>query len=96
MHIRAQNQVIYKTISSPGIELDFRRYITALLAALHLANVTSQQQQQEEKENQPQNNVAEPAPPSPQTPPKNPQESAPTTANKVKSTPESKSLDDSN
>lgn len=83
-------------LRSSGIGLDVSRYITALLAALHLANVTSQQQQQEEKEKPPQQNVAEPGPSTPQTPPKNPQESSPTTANMVKSTPESKSLDDSN
>ncbi|XP_045767324.1 lipid storage droplets surface-binding protein 2 isoform X2 [Maniola jurtina] len=34
-------------LKTNGIELDVRRYITALLAALHLAKVTSEQQQQE-------------------------------------------------
>lgn len=78
------------------MELDVRRYITALLAALHLANVTSQQAQRETEElekEKPQD--AEPAPPG-TTPDKNSQDSAPTTTNQVKSTPESKSTETSN
>ncbi|CAH2085824.1 unnamed protein product [Euphydryas editha] len=73
-----------------GIELDVRRYVTALLAALHLAKVTSNQQQNEEaKEPKPQA-AAEPTssdhPPTTET-----HDSAPTTTEQVKSTPEAKS-----
>jgi len=80
-------------LRNSGIELDVRRYVTALLAALHLATVTSQEQQREnaEEEKQATNNLVFPTPPSPQAP-KNPQESSPTTTKKVKSTPESKSF----
>ncbi|XP_026330206.1 lipid storage droplets surface-binding protein 2 isoform X2 [Hyposmocoma kahamanoa] len=78
-------------LRNSGIELDFRRYIAALLAALHLAKVTSEQQQreqaQEEKKDTP------PSEPTPQviTPPKQTQESVPKTSAKVKATPEAKS-----
>nr|AEJ33049.1 lipid storage droplet protein 2 [Manduca sexta] len=75
-----------------GIELDVRRYVTALLAALHLAKVTSQQQREEQVP--PQQNNAEPSPSGPE-PSHNTRESAPTTANKVKSTPEAKSAEHS-
>lgn len=71
-----------------GIELDVRRYITALLAAVHLAKVTNEQQEQENKPREP--NPAEPAPNANQAPAGTPP-SSPTTANKVKSTPEGKS-----
>ncbi|XP_021195576.3 lipid storage droplets surface-binding protein 2 isoform X1 [Helicoverpa armigera] len=83
-------------LRNSGVELDVRRYITALLAALHLAKVTSEQRQREQEEQakeKPQ--TAEPAPPAP-APPKNSQDSAPTTANQVKATPESKSTETSN
>ncbi|XP_039750327.1 lipid storage droplets surface-binding protein 2 isoform X2 [Pararge aegeria] len=80
-----------------GIELDVRRYVTALLAALHLAKVTSQQQQGEAEP--PQSQTAVPttnghhvdthhtAP----TTTENAKSTAPTTTEKVKSTPEAKS-----
>ncbi|KAJ8724602.1 hypothetical protein PYW08_016076 [Mythimna loreyi] len=83
-------------LRNSGVELDLRRYLTALLAALHLAKVTSQQQQREAEEQEKEKpQAAEPAPPV-TTPPKNPQDSAPTTANQVKATPESKSTETSN
>lgn len=80
----------------PGIELDVRRYVTALLAALHLAKVTSQQQQQELALA----NAPQPTPASPASPPSaNGRADAdrvqptrfPTTAQEVKTTPEAKS-----
>lgn len=94
-HLRAASQLSsYDVIA--GVELDLRRYLTALLAALHLANVTSQQQQREMEEQEKEKpQAAEPAPPAP-SPPKNPEDSAPTTANQVKATPESKSTETSN
>lgn len=73
-----------------GIELDVRRYVTALLAALHLAKVTSDQQQNEEaKEPKPQT-AAEPSNGDHQ-PTAETNDSAPTTTEQVKSTPEAKS-----
>ncbi|XP_045449042.1 lipid storage droplets surface-binding protein 2 [Melitaea cinxia] len=73
-----------------GIELDVRRYVTALLAALHLAKVTSNQQQNEEaKEPKPQA-AAEPSKDDHQ-PTTETNDSAPTTTEQVKSTPEAKS-----
>ncbi|CAH0673839.1 unnamed protein product [Spodoptera exigua] len=88
-------------LRNSGVELDVRRYVTALLAALHLAKVTSDQQQQEKEEQEKEkekSQTAEPAPPASatSTPPKNTEESSPTTANRVKSTPESKSTETSN
>lgn len=81
-------------LRNSGIELDVRRYLTALLAALHLADVTSQQQTKEtEEEAKKEQKDGEPQPPT--TPSKNSRESSPTTANVVKSTPESKSVNDS-
>lgn len=83
-------------LRNSGVELDVRRYLMALLAALHLANVTSQQQQREMEEQEKEKpQAAEPAPPAP-APPKNPQDSSPTTATQVKATPESKSTETSN
>ncbi|KAJ0177631.1 hypothetical protein K1T71_006504 [Dendrolimus kikuchii] len=82
-------------LRNSGIEFDVRRYITALMAALHLANVTSMQQQRAKEEEPKPQNPAEPSPSTPQTP-KNAQETSPTTSNKVKSTPESKSVGDAN
>lgn len=73
---------------SPGIELDVRRYIAALLAALHLATVTRHQQQQESSQAAPPA-LAEPRPPAP-TPPQA-QETVPPTSDQVKPTPEGKS-----
>ncbi|CAH0724006.1 unnamed protein product, partial [Brenthis ino] len=75
-----------------GIELDVRRYITALLAALHLAQVTSEQKQIEEANVSKPQEKAEPA--TNQQPAGNPT-STPTTVEKVKSTPEAKSNSDS-
>lgn len=84
-------------LRNSGIELDVRRYVTALLAALHLAKVTSQQQEKEEKQEQRDDNqnTAEPTPTTP--PPKNTEvsSSSPTTSTQVKTTPESKSSEDS-
>ncbi|XP_068623108.1 lipid storage droplets surface-binding protein 2 [Battus philenor] len=77
-------------LRNSGIELDVRRYVTALLAAVHLAKVTSEQKEREretEEVNKPA--PAEPAP-ADSTPTDTPQ-SSPTTASKVKSTPEAKS-----
>ncbi|XP_045535144.1 lipid storage droplets surface-binding protein 2 isoform X1 [Papilio machaon] len=73
-----------------GVELDVRRYITALLAAVHLATVTSEQQERERETEDDKPRPADPAPsahaqPAPTTP------TAPTTTTKVKSTPEAKS-----
>ncbi|NP_001138804.1 lipid storage droplet 2-like [Bombyx mori] len=82
-------------LRNSGIELDVRRYVTALLAALHLANVTSlQQQQQADREDRGAQRKAEPSRPSPEH--NSPQHSASTTSNEVKTTPESKSVDPSN
>ncbi|XP_012545064.1 lipid storage droplet 2-like isoform X1 [Bombyx mori] len=82
-------------LRNSGIELDVRRYVTALLAALHLANVTSlQQQQQADREERGAQRKAEPSRPSPEH--NSPQHSASTTSNEVKTTPESKSVDPSN
>ncbi|XP_013167534.1 PREDICTED: lipid storage droplets surface-binding protein 2 isoform X1 [Papilio xuthus] len=79
-----------------GVELDVRRYITALLAAVHLATVTSEQQQQERDTDTEQPRPAHPAPtthahpaPTSHTAPTSP--TSPTTATKLKSTPEAKS-----
>ncbi|CAH0582891.1 unnamed protein product [Chrysodeixis includens] len=89
-------------LRNSGVELDVRRYITALLAALHLANVTSQQQQQEQEE-QARAAAAAPQPPAPAEPAPTPAApskhapaSAPTTATQVKTTPEFKSTETSN
>ncbi|CAH2040189.1 unnamed protein product, partial [Iphiclides podalirius] len=74
-----------------GIELDVRRYITALLAAVHLAKVTSEQQEREtssEESRKPK--PAEPAANGERALSATPQ-SSPKTASKVKSTPEGKS-----
>ncbi|XP_050349194.1 lipid storage droplets surface-binding protein 2 isoform X2 [Nymphalis io] len=71
-----------------GIELDFRRYVTALLAALHLAKVTSDQQQSLEAKDPKPQAEAEPAK---SGHPSEAHHSAPTTTEKVKSTPEAKS-----
>ncbi|XP_047531476.1 lipid storage droplets surface-binding protein 2 isoform X1 [Vanessa atalanta] len=71
-----------------GIELDVRRYVTALLAALHLAKVTSEQQQNDEAKNPKQQTEAEPAKSGHHS---EAHHSAPTTTEKVKSTPEAKS-----
>ncbi|CAG4933622.1 unnamed protein product [Parnassius apollo] len=49
-----------------GIEFDVRRYITALLAAVHLAKVTNEQQEQENEPSKP--NPADSAPNSDQAP----------------------------
>ncbi|XP_072929369.1 lipid storage droplets surface-binding protein 2 [Epargyreus clarus] len=75
-----------------GVELDVRRYITALLAALHLARVTSEQQQREEQQQQPATPPAGPAPatPPPARAPASPA-AAPATPDTLKSTPEGKS-----
>ncbi|KAL0831803.1 hypothetical protein ABMA28_001335 [Loxostege sticticalis] len=73
-------------LRASGIELDVRRYVTALMAALHLAKVTSEQQQAEETVPPA---PAEPAPPTPSPAPQAPSE--PTTTTKVKTTPEGKS-----
>ncbi|XP_059054521.1 lipid storage droplets surface-binding protein 2 [Achroia grisella] len=77
-------------LRNSGIEFDVRRYIAALLAALHLANVTNQQhekeKEQEEKETQ---NIAEPTPVT--TSPPASQPTAPPTATVLKTTPEGKS-----
>lgn len=75
-------------LRSSGIELDVRRYVTALMAALHLAKVTSEQQQQEPPVPTPA--PAEPAPPAP-SPAHNASPSAPSTTTIVKTTPEGKS-----
>ncbi|XP_041968805.1 lipid storage droplets surface-binding protein 2 [Aricia agestis] len=71
-----------------GVELDVRRYITALMAALHLAKVTSDQQTKEAPADTSRKAEAAPTVESPQ-----PQNAAntPTTVQKVKSTPEAKS-----
>ncbi|XP_026727209.1 lipid storage droplets surface-binding protein 2 isoform X2 [Trichoplusia ni] len=83
-------------LRNSGVELDVRRYITALLAALHLANVTSQQQQQEQEQTgAPPQAAAEPAP-APPAPSKHAPASAPTTATQLKTTPEFKSTETSN
>ncbi|KAM3966898.1 LOW QUALITY PROTEIN: lipid storage droplet-2 [Aphomia sociella] len=72
-----------------GIELDVRRYVAALLAALHLANVTNEQHQKEkEQESKEEKNIGEQAP-SAGSPPAQP--SSPSTASIVKTTPEGKS-----
>ncbi|XP_026759700.2 lipid storage droplets surface-binding protein 2 [Galleria mellonella] len=77
-------------LRSSGIEFDVRRYIAALLAALHLANVTNQQHQKEkEEEGKGTQNIAEPAPATSAPPASQP--SAPSTATIVKTTPEGKS-----
>ncbi|KAJ2947285.1 hypothetical protein O0L34_g17000 [Tuta absoluta] len=80
-------------LRSSGIELDVRRYIAALLAAVHLAKVTSDQQNQEgvqqEKEEQ-QHIPAEPVP-MVAVPPAQTEPSTPPTASTVKTTPEGKS-----
>ncbi|XP_023948300.1 lipid storage droplets surface-binding protein 2 [Bicyclus anynana] len=74
-------------LKTNGIELDVRRYVTALLAALHLARVTSQQQQQQqEPQPQPGEPTANGRPDAHRTAP-----SAPTTTELVKCTPEAKS-----
>ncbi|XP_075976382.1 lipid storage droplet-2 isoform X2 [Anticarsia gemmatalis] len=84
-------------LRNSGVELDVRRYVTALLAALHLANVTSQQREKEEQDKRDkEKNTTESAP---APPPANNTEvtsSSPTTSNQVKSTPESKSTENSN
>ena len=74
-----------------GIELDVRRYVTALLAALHLAKVTSEQQQTEDAKASKPQEKAEPA--TNEQPSEDPT-TKPTTAEKVKSTPEAKSASD--
>ncbi|XP_046967496.1 lipid storage droplets surface-binding protein 2 isoform X2 [Vanessa cardui] len=71
-----------------GIELDVRRYLTALLAALHLAKVTSEQQKNDEAKNPKPQTEAEPAKSGHHS---EAHHSAPTTTEKVKSTPEAKS-----
>ncbi|CAB3235297.1 unnamed protein product [Arctia plantaginis] len=85
-------------LRNSGVELDVRRYITALLAALHLAKVTSQQQEKEEQvvQEKEKQNTAEPTPQ--ETAPSNTEvtSSSPTTTKQVKSTPESKSTEHSN
>ncbi|XP_013192910.1 lipid storage droplets surface-binding protein 2 [Amyelois transitella] len=52
-------------LRTEGIELDFRRYVAALLAALHLAKVTSQEQQKELQQTTPEKSPAEPKPAAP-------------------------------
>ncbi|CAK1543825.1 unnamed protein product [Leptosia nina] len=80
-------------LRNSGIELDVRRYITALLAALHLAKVTNDQQQQEQTtEEKKAQRSAEPTPQN--TPTKNETPSSPPTAEKVKASPEAKSEGD--
>lgn len=76
---------------STGIELDVRRYIAALLAALHLARVTSMEQkrEQEQEKQDRKDSPAEPAPVN--NPPQQDRQFVPTTRNQVKSTPEGKS-----
>ncbi|CAH2981644.1 unnamed protein product [Chilo suppressalis] len=77
-------------LRASGVELDVRRYVTALLAALHLAKVTSDQQRAEEPA-PPATSHADPAPPSQGTNPPVDRTTAPTTTNILKSTPEAKS-----
>ncbi|XP_013137733.1 PREDICTED: lipid storage droplets surface-binding protein 2 isoform X1 [Papilio polytes] len=72
-----------------GIELDVRRYITALLAAVHLATVTSEQQERERETED--DSKPRPSDPTPTTPTTSTTPTTPTTATKVKSTPEAKS-----
>ncbi|XP_049870803.1 lipid storage droplets surface-binding protein 2 isoform X2 [Pectinophora gossypiella] len=74
-----------------GIELDPRRYIAALLAALHLAKVTSEQQQKETEEEKPKEKEITETPVNSCPPENTATPSAPTTSNKVKTTPEGKS-----
>lgn len=76
--------------------MDFRRYVAALLAALHLAKVTSEQQEQEKAQEEKKDTP--PAEPTPQVviPPNQTQESVPKTSTKVKATPEAKSKDKAN
>ncbi|KAI8421186.1 hypothetical protein MSG28_008257 [Choristoneura fumiferana] len=76
-----------------GIDFDVSRYLKALLAALHLATVTNQQHQKEAARAPSAEHPAEPS--APEAPPET-HDTAPTTANKVKSTPEAKSENHSN
>ncbi|KAG7309786.1 hypothetical protein JYU34_004286 [Plutella xylostella] len=87
---RVWSNLAYKVneLRQSGIELDVRRYIAALLAALHLATVTRHQQQQESSQAAPPT-LAEPRPPA-HTPPQA-QETVPATSDQVKPTPEGKS-----
>ncbi|XP_045496532.1 lipid storage droplets surface-binding protein 2 isoform X3 [Colias croceus] len=76
-----------------GIELDVRRYIMALLAAIHLAKVTGEQHFREQlMDEKKQQKSAEPAKNVPPT--KNETPTAPPTAEIVKSSPEAKSEGD--
>lgn len=67
-----------------------RRYITALLAALHLAVVTRQQTEQREDPAGQAAPAAYASPKGQETAPRT-QETSPTTAKKVRTTPEGKS-----
>ncbi|XP_053605971.1 lipid storage droplets surface-binding protein 2 [Plodia interpunctella] len=53
------------TLRTEGIELDFRRYVAALFAALHLAKVTNEEQQKEQQQQTSEKSPSEPAPPAP-------------------------------
>ncbi|XP_038220389.1 lipid storage droplets surface-binding protein 2 isoform X2 [Zerene cesonia] len=76
-----------------GIELDVRRYIMALLAAIHLAKVTGEQHFREQiMDEKKQQKSAEPAKNVPPT--KNETPTSPPTAEIVKSSPEAKSEGD--
>ncbi|CAH3928824.1 unnamed protein product [Pieris brassicae] len=80
-------------LRSSGIELDVRRYITALLAALHLAKVTNDEQQKDQSiEERKEQKSAEPTPEN--TPSKNETPTSPPTIEIVKASPEAKSEGD--
>ncbi|CAF4819083.1 unnamed protein product [Pieris macdunnoughi] len=80
-------------LRSSGIELDVRRYITALLAALHLAKVTNDEQQKDQAiEERKEQKSAEPTPEN--TPTKNETPTSPPTIDIVKASPEAKSEGD--
>ncbi|VVC94313.1 unnamed protein product [Leptidea sinapis] len=76
-------------LRSSGIELDVRRYITALMAALHLAKVTSDQHQNEQAPQQTKQKSAEPT--LQKSPPTNVKKETPSTTEVVKTSPEAKS-----
>ncbi|XP_050677772.1 lipid storage droplets surface-binding protein 2 isoform X2 [Leptidea sinapis] len=76
-------------LRSSGIELDVRRYITALMAALHLAKVTSDQHQNEQAPQQTKQKSAEPT--FQKSPPTNVKKETPSTTEVVKTSPEAKS-----
>ncbi|XP_032515957.1 lipid storage droplets surface-binding protein 2 [Danaus plexippus] len=74
-----------------GMELDVRRYVTALLAALHLARVTSEQQQQEAAQQISPQNKSESTTNGHSAHTVSTSPSSPTTTDQVKTTPEAKS-----